>query len=152
MASGDLNLYTPGARIPVQVVADPNGNVAERGQIVEIAGETRDGVEVQLTTADGSGIGHLKRNPGEYDADETYAAGDGVGDSTLLLRHYIDWFETGDLATLAPGDRVVSAAGGGVRAFDGAGGDTEDMVLGTVWTTGTGGDGTSGKVAVIRQD
>ena len=51
----------------------------------------------------------------------------------------------------AAGDKVVDAAGGGLRAFDSAGGDTGDMVLGQVWSTNTRGkEYVAGKTAVVR--
>lgn len=147
--TGDVNLYTPGARVSVDVVADVNGDVAQRGDIVEIVGETPDGVEVALNQTAGGGVGHLYRTPQEYDENETYSEGDSAGDGMIGLRHFVDWFE-GDEAALTAGDLVVSDAGGGVRAYDEAGGDTADMALGPVWRTGSHGAGTSGKVAVVR--
>ena len=150
--SGDVNLFTPGARPPVVVVADVNGDVAQRGDIVEIVGETPDGVEVALNQTAGGGVGHLLRTPEDYDDTAAYAQGDSAGDSTLGLRHYVDWFK-GDAATLTAGDLVVSAAGGGVRALDQDGtapDDADNDILGPVWRTGSHGAGTSSKVAVVR--
>lgn len=147
--SGDLNLYTPGSKVSVEVVADADGNVAGRGDMVEIVGETANSVQVQLCGTAGAGIGHLIRHPEAYDADETYASGDVVSDSTVALRHYVDWLK-GDPAALAAGDLVVSATGGGVRAYDSAGGDTVDMLTGPVWRTGSHGEGSASKVAVVR--
>jgi hypothetical protein len=145
MASGDLNLYTPGARVSVSAVADGDGNVPQRGQIVELVGETRDGVEVQ-TQGDGYALGHVMRPPEEYDEGEEYEEGERVGDTTVLLRKYVDWFETDELDTLEPGDAVSADGNGGVAA---TGEGDEDF--GVVWRTGKHGDYTSSKVAVVRQ-
>lgn len=148
--SGDLNLYTPGSKPTVEVVADANGDVAGRGDMVEIVGQSSDGdPQVQLCGTAGAGIGHLQRYPEDYDEAATYAQGDVVDDSTVLLRHYVDWFN-GDPAALAAGDVVVSAADGGVRAYDAAGGDTPDMLVGPVWRTSAHAEGTATKVAVVR--
>lgn len=148
--SGDLNLYTPGSKPTVEVVADANGDVAGRGDMVEIVGQSADGhPQVQLCGTAGAGIGHLQRYPEGYDENATYAQGDVVDDSTVLLRHYVDWF-AGDPAALAAGDIVVSAADGGVRAYDAAGGDTPDMLVGPVWRTSAHAEGTASKVAVVR--
>lgn len=147
--TGDLNLYTPGARVPVSVVAAADGSVPERGDLVQLAGETRDGVEV-TTQSDGHAIGHVMRQPLEYDEDETYADGDVVGDSTVLLRAHVDWLKTADPSVLSPGDTVAADGSGGVDAYDEAGGDTALDALGYVWRTGTHADGTTDKVAVVR--
>lgn len=150
MASGDLNLYVPGSKPTVEVVADADGNVAGRGDLVEIVGESDDGhPQVQLCGTAGAGIGHLKRYPEAYDESETYAQGDVVDDSTVLLRHYVDWFK-GDPGALAAGDLVVSATDGGVAAYDSAGGDTPDRLIGPVWRTSAHAEGTASKVAVVR--
>lgn len=147
--SGDTRLYEPGRHVSVEVVANANGNVAERGQVVEIAAQTAGSVQVALSTTAGNGIGQLARTPLEYDENETYAADESVGDSKVFLTGPVDWFE-GDTAALAPGDLVVDAGDGGVRAFDSAGGDTVDMIIGRVWSTRSHAAGTADKVAVYR--
>jgi hypothetical protein len=144
--SGDVNLYTPGSRPGVTVVADDGGNIAERGDLVELVGETADGVEVALSGGE-DGIGHLLRHANDYDEDEDYEEGDSVGDSTIGLRNYVDWFD-GDADALEPGDLVTTGADGGVEAYDDEAGG---LAFGRVWKTGRGpGAGTSDKVAVIR--
>lgn len=156
--SGDVNLYTPGRRPTVEVVADADGNYAERGDVVEIVGQSQDNPQVALNATRGGGIGHLGRDPmneadrpghrGTLDSEE-FEEGDFVGQSALLLGHYVDWFRTD--AALEPGDEVVFAAGGGVDAFDGGeGGDGVGDSMGVVWMTAGYAEGTSGKVAVVR--
>lgn len=150
MVSGDLSLLVPGALPDVVVEADADGNIPERGDPVEIVGESSGRVHVGALTAPANFVGTLKRQPTNYDPDATYAAGDVVGESVALVRHYVDWIPAAGTATLAAGDLVVVGADG-ARAYDAAGGDTAEMIVGPVWTTqGTAG-GTAGKVAVVRQ-
>ena len=151
--SGDTRLYEPGRHVSVEVVANANGNVAERGQVVEIVGQTPDSVQVALSTTAGAGVGHLARTPLEYDETATYAAGDVVGESKVYLTGPVDKFETTELATLATGDQVVTAAGGGVREYDPVDTGADDQpqdIFGRVWTTRSHSEGGVGKVAVYR--
>jgi hypothetical protein len=157
--SGDVNLYTPGSKVTVEVVADADGNYAERGDVVEIVGQSQDLTQVALNATRGAGVGHLGRDPmneadrpgqrGSLEGEE-FAEGDLVGQSKLLLRHYVDWFRTD--AALEAGDEVVSAAGGGVDAYDDSdtGTDGPGDSMGVVWTLAGYAEGTSGKVAVVR--
>ena len=149
-APGDLTLSAPGAQPPVVVEADANGNVPQRGDAVALVGESGRGVHVSLPSAAGEAVGTLARTPTEYDENATYAAGDIVGDSSLLLRHYVDWFKPADAYTASVSDTVVTDASGAVRAYDSAGGDTADLITGRVWRTTRFADYTAGKVAVVR--
>lgn len=147
---GDLTLFTPGERVDAQLVANANGNIAERGDAVQIVGETDDGrVQVALVDTAGAGVATVAQE-GEYSIDDAdYAAGDVAGQITMLLRNAVDWFPDGGNA-FAPGDQVVTAVGGGVRAYDAAGGDTADMLIGRVFRTYSQGEYRTGKVAVVR--
>lgn len=151
MPSGDLTLFEPGQEVTVTLVADSSGNVAELNDLVEITAENGQHTEVSVVENAGAGVAVLKRLPREYDENETYAGGDVVGEATVLLRHPVDWLNPSDGATLSPGDVVTSDAGGTVAAYDSAGGDTADMIVGPVWTTAAKGNYTAGKVAVVRQ-
>lgn len=148
---GDLTLFTPGDRVDAQLVANANGNIATRGDALEIVGETTDGrVQVALVETAGAGVATLAAEDDAYsDDDADYAAGDVAGGITMLLRHPVDWFKDGGNA-LAAGDQVVTDVGGTVRAYDSAGGDTADMLLGRVFRTSSRGEGRTGKVAVVR--
>lgn len=148
--SGDNVLHTPGSQPSVRVVADANGDVAGRGDVVELVGEGRDGIpEVALASGSGFEIGHLVADSLDYDPEATYAADDRAGEAAVYLRHYVDWFDTD--ATLAVGtDRAAFAAGGGVRAYDEAGGDTALDAVGPVFRTVARGEYRAGKVAVVR--
>lgn len=151
MASGDVSLYDPGDRPTVTLVANANGNVATRGDGVQIAGENSEHTEAALVDTAGAGVATLVEEPEEFTGDDAdYAAGDVVGEGAVLLRNTVDWWPDGGNA-FAPGDQVVTAAGGALRAYDAAGGDTADMILGRVWTTLQRGEYTDGKAAVVRE-
>jgi hypothetical protein len=149
-APGDLTLWAPGSDPSVVVEADANGDVPQRGDAVALVGESSRGVHVSLPGAAGEGVATLKRIPTEYDETVDYAAGDVIGESTALLRHYVDWFNPADAYDAAVNDQVVTDADGAIRAYDSAGGDTVDMITGRVWRTTRFADYTAGKVAVVR--
>lgn len=143
-------LYEPGQRVSVEVVANANGVVAGDGDLVEIVGETSGAVQVAAVETAGAAVGLLDRSVLDVD-DTAFNAGDVVGTSMLKLRHAVDWVDTTDAYAAAAGDAVVAAVDGGVRAYDAAGGDTGDMVLGRVWTTNQMGTEYAGDIAVVRQ-
>jgi hypothetical protein len=148
MVQGDLRLYDPGQSLDVDVIADPDGNVAGRSDPVEIAGEANGRTQVQLPTGAGNAIGTLERAPDIDDAD--YAAGDVAGTGSALAQGPVDWCEDVSGGAVAPGDLVV-LTDTGVRAYDSAGGDTPEMILGRVFATGTRASAeTANKVAVLR--
>ena len=155
MVNGDLTLLVPGALPDVVVEADANGDIPERGAAVEIVGSSRGRVHVGALTAPENFIGTLKRRPTSYDPNETYAAGEVVGESVVLLRHYVDQLSAADASTLSAGDLVVADTNG-VRAYDpvaevdGGAEDPPHAIIGPVWTTQSTAAGTAGKVAVVR--
>jgi len=145
-----IKFHEPGDEVTVQLVANGNGNVATEGDLVAIDGETSTHTQVALVATAGTAVAILARMPEEYDSSASYAAGDVVGEAKVLLRQPVDFVPTGGFAGAA-GDKVVDAAGGGLRSFDSAGGDTGDMVLGQVWSTNTRGkEYVAGKTAVVR--
>lgn len=148
--AGDVTYYDPGKDPDATLVANANGNVAERGDAVQIVGENSQGTEVALVETAGEGVGILKNEPDEYDPDDTFAAGDEVGECAVRTRAGIDWYPDGGNAHAA-GDLVVADVGGSVRTYDSAGGDTPEMIEGRVWTTLQRGQHTTGKVAVLRR-
>jgi hypothetical protein len=146
--SGDLILYTPGAQPSVTLVADSSGNVPERGDGLELSGEGAAGPEATAVTSPENLVATLVERPPDFDEDTSYGAGDVVGEATVRVTHYVDWFNDSDGSATA-GEQVVHATDG-VRAYDNAGGDTADQIVGTVWTTLQKDDGTADKVAVAR--
>jgi hypothetical protein len=148
MVQGDLRLYDPGQQVDVDVIADPNGEVADRGDPVEIAGEDGGRTQVQVAQTDGDAIGALQSAPDVDDAD--YAAGDVAGTGTVLADGPVDWYDDASGGAVGPGDLVV-LTGTGVRAYDSAGGDSPEMIHGRVFATGTRATAeTANKVAVLR--
>lgn len=147
--SGQYTLYDPGRKVAVTLTADSNGNVATGGQVVTLTGENAEHPEAALNGTAGAGVGHLDADADDYDPDASYSAGDVVGRATVLLRKPVDWFETS--ATLSVGDLVVYDTSGGVRAYDSAGGDTPEMIVGRVFRTIMSDPGTQSKVAVARR-
>lgn len=177
--TGDLIEYTPGEKVDVEVIADPNGNVATRGMGVEVVGDGRSYTQVQLTQgADSYGLGHLTTDPDEYDETATYAAGDVVGVTSVYLYHPIVLLEPDDAYTPTPGDLVGWDAGGVISADAGvtatsvgtltndlghdadgnletlAGSDTEinlaQGAIGVVFASGSRDFGSAGKPAVAK--
>ena len=158
-APGDLTLWAPGSDPNVHVEADAGGNVPQRGDAVAPVSESARGLHVTTPTAAGTAIGTLKQTPKEFDETATYATGDVVGDTALLLRHYVDWFqydETGgwdqtatDPTTTSPavGNFAATDADGSLIQYDSA---SHVMPLGIVWRTTRFADYTAGKIAVAR--
>lgn len=153
--TGENTLHEPGERVPVRVEADANGNIPDAGDLVAIVGESRNGTHVALPGAAGEAVALLTRVPfddsgNSADPDGAYDANTEVGGSMAKLRHPVDWLKESDGATFAAGDPAVDDAGGTVRAYDEAGGDTADLQIGPVWRTRPKAEGTQGKVAVVR--
>lgn len=144
----------PGESVTVELVANANGNVATRGDLVQIAGESSTHTQAALVDTAGQAVALLDRQPEEYDPDAAYAAGDVVGEAQVKLRHAVDWMVPTGGVTFAPGDFAVSDVGGTVRALDQDGtapDDADHDIIGRVWATNSRGtEYTAGKVAVIR--
>lgn len=152
--AGDIEWFTPGSHVPATLVAAADGSVPERGAGLELTGENQDMAEVGPVTAPDNFVATLVEVPPDFDETATYAAGEEVGEVTVLVRHHIDWLQDASGGTLTAGDRVVHGAGG-VRAYDpvdtGAD-DQPEFIVGSVWYSGSDGTGTSDKVAVLRQN
>lgn len=158
MVQGDIGLYEPGDKPDVLVVANADGSVAQRGDMVEVVGETPDYTTVRKTTADGRGVGVLIETPFGYDEAETYAGGAEVGDATIALGHRVDYLKvagagwdqtdvTPAATSAAVGDFVMSAENGTVQMSDPAVGEA----MGVVWATNNRREAhRNGKVAVVR--
>lgn len=151
--TGDLKWYHTSEEVSAHLVANADGSVPERGAGLEIRGENPDHPEVGAVSAPDNFVGTLVEVPPDYDETATFAAGEVVGEVTVLLQHPIAWMVSAD-ATLTAGTDVVHDANG-VRTYDpvdtGAD-DQPDYIIGPVWYSGSDGAGTAGKVAVVRQN
>lgn len=146
--AGDITRFRPGSEVPAHLVAGADGAVPERGATLELTGENRDLPEVGAVTAPGNFVATLVEVPPDYDDDDAYAEGEIVGEVTVLVQHYIDWFTAAEDG-LTAGDPVIAGTDG-VSAASGEGVDPADAV-GPVWYSGADGAGTVEKVAVVRQ-
>ncbi len=148
--SGDLNLYTPGTEVTVNLVADAAGEVPERGDGVALNGsEDSAHPEAENVSAAGDFVGSLVDLPPDVD-DEDIAGlspGDSLGLVNVRVTHYVEWLPSDD-ATLSPGDLAVYGADG-VVAYDVTPHEPND-IIGRVFKTGSNELGTDGKVAVVR--
>lgn len=151
MMQGDLRLFGPGDEIPIMLRADGSGNVADRGDPIELVGEDGGVTQGELLANDGTGVGTLTNRPEEYDPDANYGANEAIGQTTIAADGPVDWFDEGtNYSGGGPGTLVVEESDG-VREYDSAGGDTPDMILGRIFATGTRASAeTANKVAVLR--
>jgi len=151
--SGRFTIYAPGEAVPVELVADGSGTVADEGQVVELVDEVADAPQAQLNGTAGNGIGILTRYPDEYDDSMSYSANETVGKATISTTNPIDLMIPSDGYTASVADRIVYDAGGTVRQvdFDGtAPDDTGDQVVGQVYMTAVTDFGHAGHIAVYR--
>lgn len=151
MPAGDLSLFHPGQRVPVTLMTDSAGNVAERTTLVEIVGQNANHTEVKQVETAGAAVAQVAQLPEDYDATTAYGNSSEVGIASVRLLAAVDWLTPTTAGALAAGDPVVSDAGGTVRAYDSAGGDTADMIFGRVWTTYQREEASADAVAVARQ-
>lgn len=113
--AGDLLKHLPGERVEVHVVADANGDVAVRGDGVELAGEDAEYTQVQQTQAtEGYGVGMLLNEPEDYDENVSYSSGEVVGQATLFLTCPVIYVTPADSYTASVGDQVAWADAGQV--------------------------------------
>lgn len=148
--SGDISWFHPGSEVPAHLVAGADGSVPDRRSALELTGENADLPEVGAVSDPSNFVATLVEVPPDYDEDATYAAGEIVGEVTVLVRHHIDWFDDASGGTLGAGDGAVATADG-VRALDEVGGDAGTDSIGPVWYSGSDGAGTADAVAVVRQ-
>lgn len=147
--SGDLTLYKPGSEVTATLVADATGDIPARGDGVEITGENPNHPEVGVISEVGTFLGTLVDLPPNFDeawADD-FTGDEEVGEVNILVRHYVDWMDD-SAGTLDAGDLVVADTDG-VVVYDGGVHDEKDIV-GRVFKTHGGPEGTDGKVAVVR--
>lgn len=152
--SGDLEWFRPGSEVPAHLVASADGSVPDRRSPLQLTGENEDLPEVGAVTDPSNFVATLKDVPPDFDETATYAAGEIVGEVTVLVQHFIDWFDDTSGGALGAGAQVVATANG-VRAYDptaapGAA-DAPGDVIGVVWYSGSDGAGTANAVAVVRQ-
>jgi hypothetical protein len=117
-------LYQPGDEVPVDVLADSNGDVAREGQGVSLTGEGESLTQVELveTEADRC-VGVITTEPSGLEDPEAlesdFAAGDSVGEATLALWHPVIWMPVDDGYTPSVADYVRVGDGGDVEAYTG---------------------------------
>lgn len=139
--AGDLVEYTPGDGVAVEVTADASGNVALRGEMVEITGENQHVTEVSLNQTAGGAVAFLSRDPDGYTGSQSdFSSGDSAGRTEAILYKPVVWltpdadFDPDATGTQTPsaGDEVQGSPGGGIQLF--ASGDASSP-YGTVWNT-----------------
>lgn len=117
-------LYRPGEEIPVEVVADSNGDVAREGLGVSLFGEGESMTQVELLeneedrcigvlTTEPSGL----RDPDVVEGD--FGAADSVGEATLALWHPVVWMPVADEYDPSVGDYVRAVNDGVVDVYTG---------------------------------
>lgn len=122
--------FTPGDRIPVEVLADEQGNVPHRAQGVSFVGENRDMAQVELVSAVGDADAVLLVAPREMltDGTTTYSAGESVGVGSVIggsgLHLWLPYASDFDPATQgggspAIGDDVEFNTNGDIQMFAG---------------------------------
>lgn len=112
--SGDLTYFQEGREIPAKLVGDENGVVAERGEAVEIVGESLVLTEVALCQTAGNAIGNVHQEP---------LGGDGTGRSTIQLGdNPIDWYRLADGWDQTAADPSTTSASAGDLAIVDVGG------------------------------
>lgn len=117
-------IYTPGHEIPVEVLADSNGDVADEGQGVAVVGETESAVQVELVeSVNDRCVGLLKDVPSKLadpdNSESDFASGDSAGMATLILGEFVVWMEVDSAYTPSVGDYVEVGDGGDIEAYTG---------------------------------
>lgn len=154
---GGVLRYKPGDDLPVEVVADPSGYVAEKGDPVELVGENAGYTLVQALQSAGNFVGQLTDKPDEKnDLGDAPAPGTNAGVSNLVVGHIIalaypaaDVDPTND-AAVSPleVDDLVQFGPDGVIRYDSATATAEPD--GRVFRTLFSDKATAGKIHVIR--
>lgn len=116
--------YSPGTEVPVEVLADSTGDVADEGQAVAVVGEGPDGPQVELVEqVSDRCVGILGNTPEDLrDPDTTesdISAGNSAGRAKLILGHHVLWMETDSGYSPSPGDYVEVGDGGDIESFTG---------------------------------
>jgi len=116
--------YSPGFEIPVEVLADSNGDVARQGDGVAVIGEGPDGPQVELQEGTGDAhVGMLKNEP-EFmrdpdNSESDVSSGNSAGQATLILGVHVIWYETDSGFSPSVGDYVEVGDGGDIEAYSG---------------------------------
>ena len=137
---GDITLEGQGRDVQALLVEDANGYIAQRGEAVEVVGETPEQTEIALCQTAGKAVGTLHDVPTSFDDD--YGDPDGTGMAVVRLANGpLDWFPLADgwdqtvadptTTSAAAGDFSVVGAGGGLQQYNGQ----TAGPLGIVWAT-----------------
>lgn len=141
--------HEPGDEVPVEVIADTNGDMATAGDLVQIEGENNQYTTVeQNDAADGEAVGMLATDGRDYDSSTSYSDGDSAGEATLYLFHPVLWLDpTSGYSSPSAGDLVQEADAGDVEAYTGA----TATAVGTL-TNDLGHDGSGGLETTAGSD
>lgn len=116
--------YAPGEEVPVEVLADSTGDVANEGQGVAIVGEGPDGPQVELVEAVSDRcVGILGNTPEALrdpnTTESNISAGNSAGKAQLILAEHVVWMEVDSGYSPTVGDYVEVGDGGDVEAYTG---------------------------------
>lgn len=109
---GNVVRYAPGDVVPVEVLADSNGDAGTQGLGVELVGETPEFTQVELVESANQAIGVLAEDPEGFDSSTSYSSGDVVGPADLILARPVYLLETASGYTASVGDEVSFGDGG----------------------------------------
>lgn len=132
--------HEPGDEVPVEVIADSNGDMATAGDLVQVEGENDSFTTVeQNDAADGKAVGMLATDGRDYDSSTSYSDGDSAGEATLYLFHPVLWLDPASgYSSPTAGDLVQEADAGDVEAYTGATATGVGTVTNTLGVDGSG--------------
>lgn len=117
-------LFQPGDEVPVEVLADSNGDVARDGQGVALTGEGESMSQVELVEAESDRcVGIIVDEPSVLEDPEVtegdIAAGESAGEATLALWYPVVWMDVDSGYSPTVADYVSVGDGGDVEAYTG---------------------------------
>ena len=147
--NSDLFPFYPGDSVGVEVQANSNDVVAQRGDEVKVLTENEDYVVVGAVEAVGdTSIGTLTEDPDEYDSSTSYTSGDSAGVADVSLDGRVVMHDTDE--AVAQNDEVQAAPdGNGVETYGDATTQTT-IPLGICISTLAREFGQADKVAVLH--
>lgn len=117
-------LYSPGDEVPVDVIADSNGDVAREGQGVALVGEGESLTQVELVETESDRcVGVLTSEPSALEDPETteadIASGNSAGQASLAIWEPVVWMDVDSGYSATVGDYVSVGDGGDIEAYQG---------------------------------
>jgi hypothetical protein len=155
--AGEHTLYTIGRDVPVELVDDGNGNYPERGDPIELVGETPELTQASIVQNAGKSVGFVSTEPANYDHDYENV-GPGGRAHAKFADNPVDYYPLDDTGwdqtatdpsttSASVGDFAAVNAGGGLIQYDSA---SHAMPKGIVFATGARGEMyRDGKVAIV---